>query len=105
VEGQSNLSYAREKLPIVKTPIKVKPVVVPDTVDLLQLLSCTAEFQPSEMTYPLHLEDKVNTPDVASDLHQGYNDPLPQDAQETRFSDRPNLKKQYPLQEMEVPHR
>jgi hypothetical protein len=32
---------------------------------LLQLLSCTAEFQPSEMTYPLHLE--VNTPDVASD--------------------------------------
>jgi hypothetical protein len=104
VERQTE-NAGHRKLPIVKTPIKVKNIVVPDTVDLYyNYFPAPPSFNPQKMTYtPLHLEDKVNTPDVASDLHQGYNDPLPQDAK-ARFSDRPNLKT-IPLQEMEVPHR
>jgi hypothetical protein len=51
----------------------------------------------------LHLEDKVNTPDVASDL-QGYNDPL-QDAGNTVFrSSKPQnntlTRRKYPIDEL-----
>jgi hypothetical protein len=56
------------------------------------------------MTYtPLHLEDKVNTPDVASDLHQGYNDPLPQDARKHGFQIVQTSKKQYPYKKWKYP--
>jgi hypothetical protein len=50
VERQSKLKCdTQENSPIVKTPIsKPKDIVVPDTVDLYKLLSCTTEFQPSE---------------------------------------------------------